>query len=142
MELPAGFLPLLGTWTGLERLAGEPHPEATTARASLALRLEVGGTAVVGDYRQVRADGEERTAHAVYRATAPEEVTCWLFTSTDHAPTVLRGAFTDEALELTAPDRRHRLTGVADDLELEVTERTADGWRRTLTGRYRRLSGH
>lgn len=142
MDLAARFLPLLGTWTGLERLAGEADQDDTTARASLVLRLEVGGTAVVQDYRQVRADGQERTAHGVFRASAPEEVTCWLFVSTDHAPAVLSGTFTDGALELTTADRRHRFRGAGDDLELEVSERGASGWSRTLTGRYRRLSGH
>src|SRR5215210_7462164 len=53
------FLPLLGNWTGLEKQEASPWAPATTARASFVFKLDVAGTVVVQDYRQVRADGAE-----------------------------------------------------------------------------------
>lgn len=141
MDLAAPFLPLLGTWTGLERLslgAGDP----VTARASLVLRLDVENTAVVQDYRQVRADGVELTAHGIFRAAGPEQVDWWLFDSTAGPPARAVGWFADGALVLEGQDRRHRFHGEGDDLEQQVDRRTGAGWALVLSGRYRRLSGH
>lgn len=140
MDLAARFLPLLGTWTGLERLPVEGG-EPVTARASLVLRLDVGGTAVLQDYRQVRSDGGELTAHGVFRATS-EGVDWWLFDSTAPLPARAAGRFADGALVLEGEDRRHRFHGAGDELEQQVDRRTPAGWRAVLSGRYRRLSGH
>ena len=141
MDLARCFLPLLGTWTGLERLPlddGDP----VTARASLVLRLDVSGTAVVQDYRQVRSDGTEFTAHGVFRPVEPDQIRWWLFDSTGGEPALATGRFDGGALVLESPDRRHRFRGQGDDLEQQVDARTAAGWRPALAGRYRRLSGH
>ncbi|GAA1432728.1 hypothetical protein GCM10009616_22930 [Microlunatus lacustris] len=141
MDLAARFLPLLGTWTGLERLpveAGDP----LTARASLVLRLDLGGTAVLQDYRQVRSDGVELTAHGVFRSAVSEHVDWWRFDSSSGPPARATGWFADGALVLEAEDRRHRFRGQGDDLEQQVDLRTAAGWRPALVGRYRRLTGH
>ena len=141
MDLAARSLPLLGTWTGLERLSAADGA-TTTARASLVLRLDVGGTAVVADYRSVRADGAELSAHGVLRVTGPEEVTGWLFDSAGGAPAVLTGRLDDAGLELHGHGRRHRLRGAGDTLEQEVARSGDGGWSPRLEGRYRRLSGH
>jgi hypothetical protein len=141
VDLAARLLPLLGTWTGLERL--EADDEATsTARASLVLRLDVGGTAVVQDYRQVRADGAELTAHGVFRPTGPDQLTWWLFDSGGGPPALAAGGFTGDALMLVGETRRHRFRGAGDELELQVDRRDGVEWRPVLSGRYRRLSGH
>lgn len=134
-------LPLLGTWTGLERVTAADGA-TTTARASLVLRLDVGGTAVVADYRSVRADGAELTAHGVLRVTGPDEVTSWLFGSAGGLPAVLTGRLDEAGLELRGHGRRHRLRGAGDVLELQVARESVDGWWPLLDGRYRRLSGH
>jgi len=141
VDLAARFLPLLGTWTGLERLPVEAG-EAVTARASLVLRLDLGGTAVLQDYRQVRSDGVELTAHGVFRAAGSEQVDWWLFDSADALPARATGRLADGALVLESEDRRHRFRGQGDDLEQQVDLRTEAGWRPVLSGRYRRLTGH
>ena len=134
MDLAARFLPLLGTWTGLERLPVEAG-EAVTARASLVLRLDLGGTAVLQDYRQVRSDGVELTAHGVFRAAGSEQVDWWLFDSTAALPARATGRFADGGLVLEGEDRRHRFRGQADDLEQQVDLRTEAGWRSVLSRR-------
>ena len=141
MDLAARFLPLLGTWTGLEHLQVEGLG-ATTARASLALRLDVGGTAVVQDYRQVRADSAELTAHGVFRVVEPEQVGWWLFDSENDLPALATGRFTEGVLVLEGQGRRHRFRGEGDDLEQRIDRWTQSGWQSLLNGRYRRLSGH
>lgn len=141
MDLAASALPLLGTWTGLERLTAADGA-TTTARASLVLHLDVGGTAVVADYRSVRADGGELTAHGVLRVTGADVVAGWLFDSAGGPPAVLAGRLDDAGLVLTGGGRRHRLQGAGDALELEVTREAPDGRHPLLDGRYRRLSGH
>ncbi|CAA9303111.1 MAG: hypothetical protein AVDCRST_MAG48-1490 [uncultured Friedmanniella sp.] len=141
MDLTARSLPLLGTWTGLERRTAADGG-TTSARASLVLRLDVGGTAVVADYRSVQEDGAELTAHAVLRVTGPDQVTGWLFDSAGGAPDVLTGHLDQAGLELYGHGRRHRVRGAGDTLEQEVARSADDGWRPRLEGRYRRLSGH
>lgn len=141
VDLAARFLPLLGTWTGLEHLQVEGLG-GVSARASLVLRLDVGGTAVVQDYRQVRADGVELTAHGVFRVVEPEQVAWWLFDSEGNLPALATGRFTEGALVLEGDGRRHRFSGEGDDLEQRVDRRTQAGWQTVLNGRYRRLSGH
>lgn len=142
MDLAASSLPLLGTWTGLERLTAADG-STTTARASLVLHLDVGGTAVVADYRSVRADGAELTAHGVLRAGgADDAVTGWLFDSAGGPPAVLAGSLDDAGLALAGDGRRLRVRGEGDALELAVTRDAVDGPRPLLDGRYRRLTGH
>ncbi|SDT27764.1 hypothetical protein SAMN04488543_3539 [Friedmanniella luteola] len=140
MDLAADFLPLLGTWTGLERLGADA--DAPTARASLVLRLDVDGTAVVQDYRQVRADGAELTVHGVFRVTAPGQVGWWRFDSAGGPPALATGGVRAGVLELTDADQRHRFRREGDELGQQVERRDGDGWRPVLNGRYRRLTGH
>ena len=145
MDLARRFLPLLGTWTGLERLDAAPGTAPTTARASLVLRLDVASTVVVSDYRQVREDGAELSAHGVFQAgPGPDEVRWWLFDSTGRPPVVSTGRWEEDALVLEQPGRRHRLRATGDLFEQVVTTRTAPdgGWQPALTGSYRRMSGH
>jgi hypothetical protein len=145
VDLARRFLPLLGTWTGLERLDPDADATPTTARASLALRLDVASTVVVSDYRQVRADGAELSAHGVFQAgPGPAEVRWWLFDSTGRPPAVATGWWDQDALVLDQAGRRHRLWASGDVFEQQVTTRTGpDGsWRPVLTGSYRRMSGH
>ena len=145
MDLARRFLPLLGTWTGLERLDAAPGTAPTTARASLVLRLDVASTVVVQDYRQVRDDGAELSAHGVFQAgPGPAEVRWWLFDSTGRPPVVATGWWEEDALVLEQPGRRHRLRAAGDLFEQQVSTATGpDGsWRTVLTGSYRRISGH
>jgi hypothetical protein len=141
VDLAARFLPLLGTWTGLEHLQVDGLG-GVSARASMALRLDVGGTAVVQDYRQVRADGAELTAHGVFRVVEAEQVAWWLFDSDQDLPALATGRFTEGVLVLEGQGRRHRFHGEGDELEQRVHRRTEAGWQTVLNGRYRRLSGH
>lgn len=143
VDLARRFLPLLGTWTGLERLeAAGATP--TTARASLALRLDVASTAVVSDYRQVRDDGAEMSAHGVFRAgPGPGQVRWWLFDSAGGPPVVATGGWEEDALVLEQSGRRHRLRASGDHCEQQVCLRSSDGsWHPVMSGRYRRMSGH
>ena len=143
MDLARRFLPLLGTWTGLERLDGAGAP--ATARASLALRLDVAATVVLQDYRQVRDDGAELSAHGVFQAgSGPAEVRWWLFDSTGRPPVVATGWWDQDALVLDEDGRRRRLWAAGDLFEQQVSTRTGPGggWRPILTGSYRRISGH
>ena len=145
MDLARRFLPLLGTWTGLERLDGAPGTAPTTARASLVLRLDVASTVVVWDYRQVRENGGELSAHGIFQAgPGPAQVRWWLFDSTGRPPVVATGWWEQEDLVLEQPGRRHRLRAAGDLFEQVVSTRTGpDGaWQPALTGSYRRMSGH
>ncbi len=142
-------MPLLGTWTGLEQQHPSPWSPATTARASLVFRLDVGATVVVQDYRQVRADGPELTAHGVFQALpGSDRLQWWLFDSYAEPPVVATGDWADGELTLEKTTAngtaRHRFRPTGDDLGYEITLRlgTATGWAPFLTGRYRRVSGH
>ena len=145
----ASFLPLLGTWTGLEQQHASPWAPASSARASLQFRLDVEATVVVQDYRQVRADGAEFTAHGVYQQVPhADDVQWWLFDSYAEPPVVATGRWADGelALEKTTANgtARHRFRPAGDQLEYEITVRLGDAaaWSPFLTGRYRRVSGH
>jgi hypothetical protein len=60
------FLPMLGNWTGVEQQAASAWGPATTARAMIVFKLDVGDQVVVQDYRQVRADHGEFSGHGVF----------------------------------------------------------------------------
>ena len=68
MSLRDLFSTLLGNWTGTEDQAASPWAPATSARAMITFKLDVADTVVVQDYRQVRSDGGEFTAHGVFMA--------------------------------------------------------------------------
>ena len=66
VDLRELFLPMLGNWAGVEQHAGSPGAPATTARAMIVFKLDVGDQVVVQDYRQVRADRTEFCGHGVF----------------------------------------------------------------------------
>lgn len=149
VELLTRFLPLLGQWTGQERQEASPWGPATTARASFVFRLDVGGTAVVQDYRQVRADGGEFLGHGVFLAEpGSEQLLWWFFDSTAQPPVPAGGGWQEGALVLekvTGRGRaRHRFRAAEDRLDYAVHLRlgSAAEWSPFLTGAYRRISGH
>jgi hypothetical protein len=140
---------LLGNWSGVEEQFASPFAPASRTRAMVTFKQDLGGTAVVQDYRQVRDDGGEFLAHGVLLAApdASDAVLWWLFDSTGDPPERARGTWSGGCLDLTRTSPRgsahHRfeLDGqrlrYAIDLELDDQPRTP-----FLRGRYERVSGH
>jgi hypothetical protein len=143
------FWDLLGHWSGVEEQSASPWAPAAGARAALTFKLDLGGTAVVQDYRQVRDDGGEFLAHGVFLAddVDPEVVLWWLFDSVGHPPDPGRGRWTGRTLELTKTTPRgsahHRFELGADRLTyaIDVALPGQDPVS-FLRGRYERVSGH
>ena len=149
VSLTGDFWDLLGTWTGVEEQSASPWARAARTRAALTFKLDLAGTAVVQDYRQVRDDGGELTAHGVLLADEadPAVVLWWLFDSYGQAPAVARGAWSDRVLTLERPGgggvAHHRFDLGADRLAYAVD--VALGGAAPvpfLRGRYERVSGH
>ncbi|HEY5821126.1 MAG TPA: DUF1579 domain-containing protein, partial [Propionibacteriaceae bacterium] len=149
VSLREAFWPLLGNWTGVEEQAASPWAPASSARAMVTFKLDVGDAVVVQDYRQVRADGAEFSAHGVFMldpAGAP--ILWWLFDSAGQPPAVAEGEWSSSTLTLTKHTPRgaawHRFTVDGDELayaiEIQLGEDPVRS--RFLTGRYRRISGH
>ena len=143
------FLPLLGQWTGLERQEESPWSAATTARASFVFKLDVAGTVVVQDYRQVRADGAEFLGHGVFQADpATGGLLWWFFDSSAQPPVPASGGWDGPELvceKVTARARaRHRFRAADDRLDYQIAVRLgeATSWSPFLTGTYSRISGH
>ena len=143
------FLPLLGQWTGLEEQEGSRGAAATSARASFVFRLDVAGTVVVQDYRQVRADGGELVGHGVFCAEpGTEQVLWWFFDSNARPPLPATGVWQGPELVLErdsgADHAQHRFRPRGDELDYEVLvhQGPAQEWAPFLRGRYRRMSGH
>ena len=171
MSLAGQFWDLLGNWSGVEEQAASPWAPAARTRAALSFKLDLAGTAVLQDYRQVRVDGEEFgerrraevaggrggssplttefLAHGVFLADQddPDVVLWWLFDSVGHAPEPGRGAWAGPVLELTRTTPRgsahHRFELGADRLAYAI-DLTLPGQEPTsfLRGRYERVSGH
>ena len=143
------FWDLLGNWSGVEEQSASVWAPAARTRAALSLKLDLAGTAVVQDYRQVRDDGGELFAHGVFLAdeTEPGAVLWWLFDSLGQAPEPARGRWTGQTLQLTRTSpqgnahHRFQLAGnrltYAVDVALGTQEATL-----FLRGRYERVSGH
>ncbi len=149
MDLRESFLPLLGTWTGLEQQEASPWAPAATARASMVFRLDVAATVVVQDYRQVRSNGGELTAHGVLQGVpGTSSVHWWWFDSYGEPPVVARGGWAMGVLvlEKTTPEgtAEHRFRPTDDRLDYQIRLRLGGAavWSPFLTGRYRRVSGH
>ena len=149
MDLAPSFLPLLGSWTGLERHEASPAGPATTARASLVLKLDVAATVVVQDYRRVQADGDELSGHGVFLAEpGTDTVLWWFFDSTGQVPAPARGHFQGGALVLDQPRgwgrARHHLQAAGDRLDHRVEQQPTGSrtWSTLAVGVHRRLSGH
>ncbi len=111
-------------------------------------KLDVGDSVVVQDYRQVRADGAELTAHGVFMITpGSTEVLWWLFDSDGRPPEPASGRWQGPDLVMTKPTPRgraeHRFTLTDDQLTYQIQLQPGAADPTTfLTGRYRRLSGH
>src|SRR4051812_15208093 len=143
------FGPLLGTWTGLERHEATAVAPATTARASMVLKLGVDDTVVLQDYRQVRADGSELTGHGVFLVEpGTDHLLWWFFDSSARVPVPAAGQGRDGELLLVGTtsrgSTRHRFHARADRLEYQIAVQAGAGaelqpW---LSGSYGRLSGH
>jgi hypothetical protein len=143
------FWDLLGSWTGVEEQSASPWAPGARTRAALTLKLDLGGTAVLQDYRQVRDDGGELSAHGVFLAdeTDPDVVLWWLFDSYGRPPEAARGSWTGRTLELvrTTPrgSARHRFELDGDRLAYAIdVALTGQAPEPFLRGRYERVSGH
>ena len=141
------FAPLFGHWQGLEELSASPWGGAGTARAALTFRAEIGGAAVVNDYRQVRDDGSEFLAHGVFLVDPAAGVSWWLFDSYALPPEPATGGWCDGELVLskTTPRGRaeHRFGLDGDVLTYAIDVTLGDsGPQPFLRGRYGALSGH
>ena len=143
------FAPLLGSWTGLEEQSASVWAPASSARAAITFKLDVGGTAVVQDYRQVRPDGQEFLGHGVFLVEpATERVLWWLFDSYGHPPEPAGGGWAGAVLTLTKETprgvARHRFAADDDRLDYRIEVAPDPGSEAVpfLRGRYRRVSGH
>jgi len=130
------FWPLLGNWTGVERLAS-----GQSARAMIVFKLDVHDLVVTQDYRQVRDGGEEFTGHGVFMIDSDSDgLLWWLFDSTGRPPGPARGSWSAGELILLADGAEHRLAVVDDQLRYRVS--SPDTGVDQLLGSYRRISGH
>ena len=128
MGLRTAFWPLLGNWTGVERLGS-----GRAARAMIVFKLDLQDRAVLQDYRRVVDDGTELVGHGVFLVDpAAEGLLWWFFDSAGLPPSPLPGRWADGTL-LLGPDGEHRVWLDGDRLRW-----TGPG----LDGRYQRISGH
>jgi hypothetical protein len=149
MGLEKPFAPLLGNWTGTEQQEASAWSGAISARAAITFKLDLGGTAAVQEYRQVRADGQEFLGHGVFLLEpGTSRVLWWLFDSYGYPPEPAAGGWDGAALALTKVTPRgaayHRFTVDGDRLDYRIeTAPDADAAPAPfLAGRYRRVSGH
>lgn len=141
------FAPLFGHWQGSETQLASRWGSATAARAILSFRAEVGGAAMINDYRQVRDDGSEFYAHGVFLVDEALDVSWWLFDSHGYPPTPATGGWRDGELVLTKSTERgraeHRFGIDGDDLTYGIDVGSADGQLEPfLRGRYQAISTH
>lgn len=141
------FAPLFGHWQGSEEQCASPWGPATTARAIISFRAEIGGAAMVNDYRQVRADGTEFYGHGVFLVDEAAQVSAWLFDSYGFPPVPATGGWQNGELVLTKiTDRgraRHTFGIDGDDLTYAIDTAPPDGdLEPFLRGRYQALSTH
>jgi hypothetical protein len=150
------FLPLLGNWTGVEQQAAAPGSPATSARAMIVFKLDVGDHVVLQDYRQVSADNSEFSGHGVFMidsaempATRPQAaILWWFFDSGGHPPQPALGAWQDVELIMNKPTPRgiaeHRFAVTDEQLtyRIRIKRENAAEPEEFLRGTYRRFSGH
>jgi hypothetical protein len=158
------FWDLLGSWTGVEEQSPSPWAPAARTRAALTFKRDLGGTAVLQDYRQVRVDERaelaeggggssprttEFLAHGVFLADVadPGTVLWWLFDSYGQAPEPGRGRWSGRTLELTRSSPRgsaHHRFDVGPDRLAYAIDLALGGQEASpfLRGRYERVSGH
>ncbi|HEY0239765.1 MAG TPA: DUF1579 domain-containing protein [Friedmanniella sp.] len=170
MTLAEQFWDLLGSWTGVEEQSASPWSSASSARAALTFKLDLAGTAVLQDYRQVRAEGQPRErrraelggasggsspdtteflAHGVFLADGSTSgaVWWWLFDSVGNAPDPAPGVWDGPVLALTKTTPRgsahHRFELAGDRLTYAIDlALTGQEPVSFLRGRYQRISGH
>jgi hypothetical protein len=156
MGLRELFLPLLGNWTGAERQAASTWAPATTARAMIVFKLDVGDHVVVQDYRQVSADQAEFTGHGVFMIDSTDvmspairpPILWWFFDSYGYPPEPAHGGWRDGELIMHKTTPRgmaeHRFTAVGGQLNYRIRSKIDDSaeWEDFLIGSYRRISGH
>jgi hypothetical protein len=141
------FAPLFGHWQGTEELSASPWSAAGTARAALSFRAEVGGAAMVNDYRQVREDGSEFLGHGVFLVDATAAVSWWLFDSYALPPVPATGGWQAGELVLAKTTDRGRaehrfgLDGESLTYAIDLALGDADP-QPFLRGRYQAISGH
>ena len=94
MDLREAFWPLLGNWTGVERLGPTQHGAGDDRASSWTCRP--GGAAGLPPGRPT--DGSELTGHGVFLVD-PVTTTLlwWFFDSAGVPPTPLRGRWSDDA---------------------------------------------
>lgn len=149
MRVVETFAPLFGHWQGSEEQYASPWGPATTARAIISFRAELGGAAMVSDYRQVSADGAERYGHGVFLVDDQRQVSAWLFDSSGHPPIPATGGWRGGDLVLTEITELgisiHRFAIDGDDLTYAIDLISGDGpddQQPFLRGRYQALSTH
>ncbi|MDN5762082.1 MAG: hypothetical protein L0H41_07190 [Microlunatus sp.] len=146
MKVLEVFAPLFGHWQGSEEQCSSRWGPATTARSALSFRADVGGAAMVSDYRQVRADGSEFYAHGVFLVDDALQVSCWLFDSYGYPPGPLLGGWVAKELVLTKSTERgtatHRFLLDGEDLRYAIDFATGEQLEPFLRGRYRAVSAH
>ena len=147
---------MLGNWTGIEQQAASGWGPATTARAMIVFKVDVGDQVVVQDYRQVRADHGEFSGHGVFmidKADVPPPVQqtpilWWFFDSEGDPPQPARGSWQQAELILEKATPRgvaeHRFAIVDGQLSYRIRVRQggAADLEDFLMGTYRRISGH
>jgi hypothetical protein len=156
MGLRELFLPLLGNWTGVEQQAASPWAPATTARAMIVFKLDVGNQVVVQDYRQVDADSNEFSGHGVFMIDSADvmspasriPILWWFFDSYGYPPEPAHGGWQNGELILHKTTPRgmaeHRFSVVDGRLGYRIRAKIDDSaeWDDFLSGTYRRISGH
>ncbi len=143
------FGPLLGHWTGLEEQAASPWAPAASARAMIVFKLDVAGTVVVQDYRQVRADGAEFSGHGVFMIIdGLVQVGWWLFDSSGQPPELATGGWQNDQLimekQTSRGIARHTFSIDDEKLHYRIEVRLGDDpdFSQFLVGAYRRISAH
>jgi hypothetical protein len=149
VSLGERFWDLLGNWSGVEEQFASPWAPAAKTRAMLTFKLDLAGTAVLQDYRQVRDDGGEFLAHGVFLAdeSTPEGVLWWLFDSVGNPPDPAPGTWDGHVLALTKTtprgSARHRFELAPDRLTYAIDLALAgQDPAPFLRGRYERVSAH
>ena len=148
---------MLGNWTGVEQHAAlPPSGPATSARAMIVFKLDLGDQVVVQDYRQVSTDGAELSGHGVFMIDMAEEAAAapqtpilwWFFDSEGHPPQPAHGAWQAGELIMLRPTPRgiaeHRFAVIDEQLSYRIRVKLDDAAEpeENLRGTYRRISGH
>lgn len=152
MGLRELFAPLLGRWTGREHQYASAWAAAADTRAMITFLVDVADQVVLQDYRQVRDDRVEFTAHGVFMAlrqaqgaSAAEDASAaegavaqaatgpgasirwWLFDSYGWPPEPAEGVWCGAELSLEKATPRgsaqHRFGVVDDELRYEIDVR-------------------